>query len=237
MNRFLDDLEFILSQNTENVREVYDRAAPQYDRFREIWLKLAGAEAEQATLDSLARVLEAGQRALDAGCGTGAISREMLDREPALRLTLLDQSLPMLERARDVPGDRVRGSVLALPFPSDQFDVVVSGWVIETVPEPAAAVAEYLRVLSPTGYLFYTFCSLPEGWLSRLGSATLRQAVEKGFAGKFLPPEETPWHDCERSRRWRFHGGLTTLIVLRKCCPVGPGVTPMPMDAVPPTLV
>ncbi len=168
MNRFLDDLEFILSQNTENVREVYDRAAPQYDRFREIWLKLAGAEAEQATLDSLARVLEAGQRALDAGCGTGAISREMLDLEPALRLTLLDQSLPMLERARDVPGDRVRGSVLALPFASDQFDVVVSGWVIETVPEPAAAVAEYLRVLSPMGYLFYTFCSLPEGWLSRL---------------------------------------------------------------------
>ncbi len=104
--------------------------------------------------------------------------------------------------------------------------------MIETVSDPHKAVAEYLRVLSPTGYLFYSFCSLSEGWFSRAASAWLREAVEKGFAGRFLTPEEIPWHDCERSRIWRFHGGLTALVVLRKCCTVGPGVLPAPMEAV-----
>jgi hypothetical protein len=113
--------------------------------------------------------------------------------------------------------------------------VVVSAWVIETVADPVRAVSEYLRVLSTTGYLLYSFCSLPDGWFSRAGSLLLRKAVERGFAGNFLAAEETPWHNCERSRRWRFHGGLTTLVLLRKCCHVGSGVLPVPMETVPAT--
>lgn len=108
--------------------------------------------------------------------------------------------------------------------------------VIETVPDPIKAVSEYLRFLTPTGYVLYTFCSLPSGWASRAGTALLRAAVENRFAGQFLPPEETPWHSCERSRRVRSHLGLTSYIVLRKCCPVGPGVLPAPMEDVPPSV-
>ncbi len=233
----LQDLESLLSQKPNDSRAVYDRAAPRYDHFRVLWLKLAGGEAEEKMLEGLSRILHPGMRVLDAGSGTGAVSREMLEIAPALKLTLVDQSLPMLQGAVEIPGYRVAGDVLALPLASDIFDVVVSAWVIETVSDPRSAVAEYLRVLSPTGYLFYSFCSLPEGWLSRAASAWLRKTVEKGFAGRFLPPEEIPWHDCGRSRRWRFHGGLTTLVVLRKCCTVGPDVLPVPMEAVPATEV
>jgi SAM-dependent methyltransferase len=143
----------------------------------------------------------------------------------------------MLSHAIGVPGRRVGGDVLALPFSQNRYDVVVSAWVIETVADPVRAVSDYLRVLSTTGYLLYSFCSLPDGWFTRAGSLLLRKAVERGFAGKFLTAEETPWHDCERSRRWRFHGGLTTLVLLRRCCPVGPGVLPAPVETVPPTVV
>ncbi len=183
----------------------------------------------------LAEILRPGQRVLDAGAGTGAIARQVVALEPAARLTLLDLTPAMLAQAADVPGDKVQGSVLGLPFADETFDLVVSGWVIDTVPEPVHAVSEYLRVITPAGYVMYAFCSLPNGWLSRAGSALLRAAVGHGFAGKFLPESGTPWHDCERSRRERFHGGLSTLVVLRKCCPVGAGVIPVPMDQVPPT--
>lgn len=184
----------------------------------------------------LAKILAPGQRVLDAGAGTGAISRQVLALEPRAELTLLDLTPAMLAQAADVPGQKIEGSVLALPFADESFDVVVSGWVIETLPDPRQAVAEYLRVITSSGYVMYTFCSLPEGWLSRAGSALLRAAVGQGFAGRFLPDEDIPWHDCERSRRARFHGGLATFVLLRKCCPVGVGVLPIPVDQVPPTV-
>ena len=91
-------------------------------------------------------------------------------------------------------------------------------------------MSEYLRVINDGGFVLYTFCSLPGGWVSRAGTALLRGIVEHRFAGHFLGTEETPWHDCERSRRVRSHTGLTTFVVLRKCCTVGPGILPAPME-------
>jgi ubiquinone/menaquinone biosynthesis C-methylase UbiE len=132
----------------------------------------------------------------------------------------------MLVKADDVPGKRVAGDVQHLPFPDDTFDVVVSAWVIETVQDPLRAVSEYVRVIEPHGHVLYTFCSLPDRWLTRAGTALLRAGVNRGFAGDFLAPERTPWHDCERSHRRRFHGGLTTQVALRKCCTVGDGIVP-----------
>ncbi len=89
-SELLQDLEFVLSQDSEDPRSVYDRVAPRYDHFRDLWLKLAGGEAEEKMREGLSRVLRPGMRPLDAGCGTGAISREMLRIEPALKLTLVD---------------------------------------------------------------------------------------------------------------------------------------------------
>lgn len=130
----------------------------------------------------------------------------------------------MLARAGDVPGERLIGDVQDLPFPDGSFDLVASSWVIEALPDPLRAAREFVRVISPSGHVFYTFASLPGGWLSKAGSTLLRSAVERRFAGDFLPPERTPWHDCGRSHRLRFQGGLTTEIALRKCCQVAPAV-------------
>ncbi|MGH3113464.1 MAG: class I SAM-dependent methyltransferase, partial [Gaiellaceae bacterium] len=182
MKELLEDLDLVLAPPPAGVRELYDRAAPQYDRFRALWLKLAGAPAEEALLDDLKATLRPGQRVLDAGCGTGALARQIRELEPQAVVTMLDLSPGMLELAADVPGTHVVGDVAALPFLDDYFDIVVSAWVIETVPDPMRAVSEYLRVLSSTGYLFYPFSSLPEGWLSRACSSALRAIVENRFA-------------------------------------------------------
>lgn len=235
MTQLLDDLDLLLSRAPDDVQDVYERVANTYERFRALWVQLAGGTVEQTMLTDLREIIEPGHRVLDAGAGTGTLSRRIHAIEPHATLTLLDLSPAMLSHAVDVPGSRIEGSVLDLPFPDHSFDVVVSGWVIETVPDPIKAVSEYLRVITPGGYVLYTFCSLPNGWVSRAGTALLRAAVANRFAGQFLPPEETPWHDCERSRRVQSHLGLTSYIVLRKCCPVGPGVLPAPMDGVPPS--
>ena len=226
---FLADAELFLATPDDDVAAVYDRAAGRYDHFRDLWLRLAGAGAEGAMLNDLRAVLRPGAKVLDAGCGTGALARSMRELQPDIELTLVDLSAEMLAGASDLPGEHLQGSVLDLPFADATFDVVVSAWVIETVPDPMRAVREYLRVLHPDGHLFYTFCSLPRGWFSRHGSGWLRDAVRRGFAGEFLDAEHTPWHDCGRSHLNRFSHGLTTEVALRRCCnveaPVLPGST------------
>ena len=209
-----------------DVAEVYDLGVERYDDFRALWLRLAGGGAEAAMVADLRAVLEPGAALLDAGCGTGAMTRQALRIEPDLALTLVDFSAEMLGRAADLPGAHVRASVLELPFDDDSFDVVVSAWVIETLLEPRRAVTEYLRVLKPGGRVLYSFCSLPEGWFSRAGSAWLRTAVRRGFAGDFLEAERIPWHDCGTSHLARFRGGLTTAVALGKCCSVAAPVLP-----------
>jgi len=218
----------VLDAHSGAVSELYDGAASSYEHYRALWLRLAGASAEEAMLADVSAVIRPGARVLDAGAGTGALAREILTFEPSATVTLLDLSAEMLSHAEDVPGERVLASVMDLPFDDESFDVVVSSWVLETVSDPRRAVREYLRVLAPEGHVFYTFCSQPQGFFSRAGSLWLRTAVKYGFAGEFLKPDRTPWHDCERSHRWRFHGGLTSEVALRKCCEVGDGLLPVP---------
>ena len=215
MRALLRNMSSLLRAPVRSVRTLYDRAAPRYEYFRRIWLKLAGEKAERALIRDLARLMHSGVRVLDAGSGTGALSRQILRLEPSLRLISLDQSLPMLRGANECRASRVQGDVVALPFGDEAFDVVVSDWVLETVPDRSGAVAEYLRVLAPGGWVLYTFCSLPRD--RRWRSAFLRTAVGWGFAGRFLAEKDTPLPRVEHLTIRRFHGGLASLVVGRKC--------------------
>ncbi len=221
VSTLLADLDWAVVECGADTAALYDRLAPRYEAFRGLWLRLAGGGAERAMLEDLRAVLRPGQRVLDAGCGTGALSRRVLELEPDIALTMLDLSPGMLAQAEELPAERIVGSVLALPFADETFDVVISGWVIETVADPLQAVREYRRVIRPDGHVLYTFCSLPDGWVSRAGTAWLRRAVKSDFAGNFLEEPRIPWHDCERSHRRRTRAGLATEIVIRKCCPIG----------------
>lgn len=226
MNEILTQLEWVLDRHEGSTASLYDQVAPHYETFRQLWIELAGQQAEQAMLGDLAEILVGSPTVLDAGCGTGAMTREVLAFCPDARVTLVDASEGMLAQAGDLGERRLQADLAELPFADESFDVVVCAWVIETVADPKAVVTELLRVLKPEGHLLYTFCSLPDGVLSRAATALFRNRVTEGFAGDFLDAEDTPWHDCPRSRRFKSDVGLSTYILLRKCCAVEPGVLP-----------
>lgn len=99
-----------------------------------------------------------GSSVLDAGCGSG---RYLLHawRRGAARLTGVDMSLPMLERARAelapirerVPLALVGGTVTALPMGTARADVALSGLVLGHVPDLERALGELARVTRPGG--------------------------------------------------------------------------------------
>jgi ubiquinone/menaquinone biosynthesis C-methylase UbiE len=103
-----------------------------------------------------------GQRVLDVGCGSGAVTRAIARRVGDRGLALgLDQSPALLAVARELAreaglGDRIEfreGSVLRLPFPDRSFDAVLCATVLSHVPGGEAAIPELVRVLRPGGRL------------------------------------------------------------------------------------
>jgi len=97
-----------------------------------------------------------GQRVLDVGCGTGALTREVSRRAGAPeRVTGLDLDGEMLSVARRLTPaiTWIRGSALDLPFPAGRFDAVVSQFAMMFFDERERGVREIWRVLAPGGRL------------------------------------------------------------------------------------
>lgn len=217
------------ARRSPHVRSVYQRVAGRYDRYyRRAWLALAGSAAENAMLAQVIPLLSdrASPLVLDAGAGTGGLSRELAEALPSVRSILVDLSPAMLAEAADLHDPRAIANLAALPFPNAQFDVVMSAWVVETVDDPRAVISELLRVLRPGGLLVYSFCSRPGRRRDRWRTAPLRTVVHALFAGHFLTEAQIPFHDCDMSRRSTFAGGAVTLISLGTCCTVGPEQQP-----------
>jgi SAM-dependent methyltransferase len=94
-----------------------------------------------------------GGRALDVGCGPGALTAALAERLGAENVAAVDQSDPFAAACRvRVPGADVRvADALALPFDDGTFDAVLSQLVVNFLPDPARGVAEMVRVARPGG--------------------------------------------------------------------------------------
>ncbi|MDF2764995.1 MAG: methyltransferase [Rhodospirillales bacterium] len=91
---------------------------------------------------------------LDVGCGTGALAEAVAERCTPKRLAGIDPSAGFLDYARHRLGSRAelrQADAQALPFEAAEFDRVVSGLVLNFVPDQARAAEEMARVLRPGG--------------------------------------------------------------------------------------
>jgi SAM-dependent methyltransferase len=92
---------------------------------------------------------------LDVGCGTGALAQTIVERAAPAAVLGVDRSEGFVASARRRVGDpRARfevGDAQALPVASGAFDAVVSGLVVNFVPEPPRMVAEMARAARAGG--------------------------------------------------------------------------------------
>lgn len=94
-------------------------------------------------------------RWLDVGCGTGALAQTILAQANPAEVHGIDPSDGYLALARDqLRDERVRfdvGDARNLPLESDDYDVVVSGLVLNFIPDIQAGISETVRVARPGG--------------------------------------------------------------------------------------
>ena len=159
--------------------EAYDRFMGRYSqplaaRFAD-WLEVAE-----------------GQRAIDVGCGPGALTAVLVDRLGADHVRAVDPSEPFVAACRDrLPGVDVRlGPAEALPFGDATCDLAAACLVVHFMTDPVAGVREMRRVTRPGGWVGATVWDLKG---SRAPMEPLWAAVA----------EVSPGHDDESE----FQGG------------------------------
>jgi SAM-dependent methyltransferase len=131
----------------QQISDTWERGSP-YERYVGRWSRLVAARF----LDWLD--IPAGRRWLDVGCGTGALAAAILDRCAPSSVAGVEPSAGFLEAATANLGGRAalsQGNATAIPLADAAVDVVVSGLVLNFVPDQPGALAEMARVAGPGG--------------------------------------------------------------------------------------
>jgi len=126
----------------EVAAEVYDAFMGRYSRL------LSGQLADLAGVRT-------GQRAIDVGCGTGALTGELVARLGSGSVAAVDPSMSFVAATREQhPGVDVRQAPAEhLPFPSGEFDTTLAQLVVHFMADPVRGLTEMRRVTRPGGML------------------------------------------------------------------------------------
>jgi demethylmenaquinone methyltransferase / 2-methoxy-6-polyprenyl-1,4-benzoquinol methylase len=193
---------------------MFDRIAPVYDVMNRVmtagldvrWRRLAAASA-----------VRAGDRVLDAACGTGDLAIADL-KAGAGKVTGLDFSAKMLERARvkNTTIEWLQGDMLALPFADETFDAATVGFGVRNVEDLGLGLRELRRVLRPGGRLAILEITQPRGalrpfyslWFDRI-VPLLGKVLPGGDAYTYLPASVKRFPTAERLADLLREAGFT----------------------------
>lgn len=126
----------------KNVSDTWERGDP-YERYVGRWSRLVAPQF----LSWLA--VAPGRRWVDVGCGTGALAAAILDRCAPASVAAVEPSPGFREVAARNLGGRAAlhaGNAAQIPLADASADVVVSGLVLNFVPETPPALREMSRV-------------------------------------------------------------------------------------------
>jgi ubiquinone/menaquinone biosynthesis C-methylase UbiE len=153
------------------------------------------------------------QNFLEVGCGSGAASKHIA-KKYLLNVTGVDVDPEQIQLAQeninDIPNIHfLEADATNLPFPDDDFDIVLSFGVMHHIPNWLDALREIKRVLKPKGYFIYADIIFT-GLLARLGRSfkhsfgitTMRDLdsfiQENGFSTIHASMTNALiWHHCE----------------------------------------
>jgi SAM-dependent methyltransferase len=131
----------------KQLSDTWERGSP-YEQYVGRWSRRV-APAFLSWLD-----IPAGRRWLDVGCGTGALCAAIVDGCAPASVVGVEPSEGFITTAKDNLAGRAtlhQGSATAIPLDDASVDVVVSGLVLNFVPDQRAALQEMMRVTGKGG--------------------------------------------------------------------------------------
>ena len=156
--------------------QLFDGWPDRYDRWFETPIaSIVKASERDLVMEFLSPVT--GETILDAGCGTGVFTLDML--ASGAHVAGVDLSLPMLSKAvhkcRSPRFSPVGGDILRLPFRDESFDKAVSITAFEFIQDAKGAVGELFRVTRSGGLVVVATLNRQSPWAKR----RRKEAVKK----------------------------------------------------------
>lgn len=148
------------TQKAEYVREMFSRIAPRYDLMNR--LMTLGQDGKWRKEVVKRAQLTSGARLLDLGCGTGDLALEALKQCPECESVATDFTIEMMLLGKErqdsiemhIDGlNWVAADATGLPYPSETFDAVVSGFLMRNLTNILLSLQQQYRVLKPGGVI------------------------------------------------------------------------------------
>ncbi|MBE0448277.1 MAG: methyltransferase domain-containing protein [Actinobacteria bacterium] len=164
----------VLRKAPVEVRSLYHVASRFYDTATPIWRDWLFRDAYAAFDKALSTYVRPGASVLDLGCGTGANLEQLINLGLPFGLyTGVDLSEEMLAVANKkfghVPNTRCyQLDLMTDPLPEGNFDLIVSTWVFEHIPDPLKVVNKAWKQLKPGGHIILLFEARSKSWQSRV---------------------------------------------------------------------
>lgn len=147
-------------ERAQYVQSMFTRIAPRYDLMNRL---MTGGQDIFWRREVIRRAgLPPDGKLLDLGAGTGDLAREALRQRPHMEVIAADFTLEMMRVGRQRMQEQATATIvrtwaaadaLHLPFVSEYFDAVVSGYLMRNVIDVHASLLEQWRVLKPGGWL------------------------------------------------------------------------------------
>lgn len=151
-------------ERADYVRDMFAGIAGRYDVMNR--LMTAGQDVKWRKYVIEQAHLPAHGRILDIATGTGDIAQEALDQVPDVQAVGGDFTIEMMQVGKQYPERQaiqwVGSDTLALPFISDYFDAVTSGFLMRNVIDVEKALQEQFRILKPGGRIVILESSPPK---------------------------------------------------------------------------
>jgi demethylmenaquinone methyltransferase / 2-methoxy-6-polyprenyl-1,4-benzoquinol methylase len=140
-------------ERSQYVQGMFDRVAKRYNILNRVMT--FGQDMRWRRYVVQQAGLPPGGKLLDLAAGTGDIAFEAKRDVPSASVVAADFSLGMMQVGKQHEyGDKIAWSAadaLELPFASNLFDAVVSGYLVRNVVDIPRTLAEQMRVLKPGG--------------------------------------------------------------------------------------
>lgn len=148
--------------------------------------------------------LRGDERVMDAGCGSGRLTEELLKRLPNGHVVAADLSANMLESARE----RLRGAKKRVELArcdlsnfrlAEPLDGIFSNATLHWVPDHASMFRSFFRALKPGGWLVAQFGG--DGNLARLKGRAAFWGKQEPFANFIFETTDSAHYETEAETR------------------------------------
>ena len=148
----------------EEIRKRFDKDVERFSNLSTGQIATIDANISLELITEAAkRIVPNAKNLLDIGCGAGNYTLKMLSKMPSLHCTLVDLSLPMLQKAQERVTDNgctavelVHGDIRNAPLKENHYDILLAGAVLHHLRDDRdweMTFEKMFRLLKPNGCL------------------------------------------------------------------------------------